>query len=32
MSKEALVPFEGIVRNLERRYRETASDGIREHM
>lgn len=32
MSKEALVPFEGIVRNLERRYRETASDGIREHI
>ncbi|MBD2863669.1 excinuclease ABC subunit UvrA [Paenibacillus oceani] len=32
LSKEALVPFEGIVRNLERRYRETASDGIREHI
>ncbi len=31
-SKEAYVPFEGIVRNLERRYRETASDGIREHI
>lgn len=29
-SKEAYVPFEGIVPNLERRYRETASDGIRE--
>lgn len=29
-SKEALVPFEGIVRNLERRYRDTASEGIRE--
>ncbi|MDF2925458.1 MAG: uvrA [Paenibacillaceae bacterium] len=28
--KEALVPFEGIVRNLERRYRDTASEGIRE--
>lgn len=28
--KEALVPFEGIVRNLERRYRETGSDGIRD--
>lgn len=28
--KDALVPFEGIVRNLERRYRETGSDGIRE--
>ncbi|XEC95417.1 excinuclease ABC subunit UvrA [Paenibacillus tarimensis] len=31
-SKEALVPFEGIVNNLERRYRETGSDGIREHI
>lgn len=31
-SKEAMVPFEGIVRNLERRYRETGSDGIREHI
>ncbi|WNQ11629.1 excinuclease ABC subunit UvrA [Paenibacillus aurantius] len=31
-SKEAWVSFEGIVRNLERRYRETASDGIREHI
>ncbi|TNJ63416.1 excinuclease ABC subunit UvrA [Paenibacillus hemerocallicola] len=31
-TKEALVPFEGIVRNLERRYRETGSDGIREHI
>ncbi|GAA3412723.1 excinuclease ABC subunit UvrA [Paenibacillus hodogayensis] len=31
-TKDALVPFEGIVRNLERRYRETASDGIREHI
>ena len=30
--KEALVPFEGIVHNLERRYRETGSDGIREHI
>lgn len=28
--KEAMVPFEGIVPNLERRYRETGSDGIRE--
>ncbi len=28
--REALVPFEGIIRNLERRYRETGSDGIRE--
>lgn len=31
-TKEALVPFEGVVRNLERRYRETGSDGIREHI
>ena len=31
-SKEALVPFEGVVHNLERRYRETGSDGIREHI
>ncbi|CAM3531560.1 excinuclease ABC subunit UvrA [Marinicrinis lubricantis] len=29
-TKEALVPFEGVIRNLERRYRETASSGIRE--
>ena len=29
-TREATVPFEGIVRNLERRYRETASDSIRE--
>lgn len=28
--KEAYVAFEGIVPNLERRYRETASDSIRE--
>lgn len=28
--KEALVTFEGIIPNLERRYRETASEGIRE--
>lgn len=28
--KEAFVVFEGIVHNLERRYRETASEGIRE--
>ncbi|MFC4102050.1 excinuclease ABC subunit UvrA [Paenibacillus xanthanilyticus] len=32
MAKEAYVPFEGIVHNLERRYRETASDGIREYI
>jgi excinuclease ABC subunit A len=31
-TKEAQVPFEGIIRNLERRYRETFSDGIREHI
>lgn len=31
-SKEAYVPFEGIVNNLERRYRETGSEGIREHI
>lgn len=29
-TKEAMVVFEGIIRNLERRYRETGSDGIRE--
>jgi len=29
-TREAYVAFEGIVPNLERRYRETASDGIRE--
>ncbi|KGE20476.1 excinuclease ABC subunit UvrA [Paenibacillus wynnii] len=28
--KDAMVAFEGIIPNLERRYRETASDGIRE--
>lgn len=28
--KEAFVTFEGIIPNLERRYRDTASDGIRE--
>lgn len=28
--KEALVVFEGIIPNLERRYRDTASEGIRE--
>jgi excinuclease ABC subunit A len=32
VTREAIVPFEGIVPNLERRYRETASDGIREHI
>ncbi|ANY66998.1 excinuclease ABC subunit UvrA [Paenibacillus algorifonticola] len=30
--KEAYVPFEGIVNNLERRYRETASDSMREYI
>ncbi|AZK45951.1 excinuclease ABC subunit UvrA [Paenibacillus lentus] len=30
MSKDAYVTFEGVVRNLERRYRDTASEGIRE--
>ncbi|MCP3775012.1 excinuclease ABC subunit UvrA [Paenibacillus sp. MZ04-78.2] len=30
--KEAMVPFEGIVNNLERRYRDTFSEGIREHI
>jgi excinuclease ABC subunit A len=31
-SKDAYVPFEGIVHNLERRYRDTGSEGIREHI
>ncbi|MFC5448743.1 excinuclease ABC subunit UvrA [Paenibacillus aestuarii] len=31
-TKEALVPFEGIIRNLERRYKDTFSEGIREHI
>jgi excinuclease ABC subunit A len=30
--KEALVPFEGIINNLERRYRDTGSEGIREYI
>lgn len=30
--KEAMVPFEGIIHNLERRYRDTFSEGIREHI
>lgn len=30
MSKDAMVTFEGIIPNLERRYRDTASEGIRE--
>ncbi|MBB6671437.1 excinuclease ABC subunit UvrA [Cohnella nanjingensis] len=29
-TRDALVQFEGVVPNLERRYRETASEGIRE--
>ncbi|UHA71641.1 excinuclease ABC subunit UvrA [Paenibacillus sp. 481] len=31
-TKEAQVVFEGIIHNLERRYRETASEGIREYI
>ncbi|WP_442602666.1 excinuclease ABC subunit UvrA [Paenibacillus sp. KN14-4R] len=31
-SKEALVPFEGIIRNLERRHRESYSEAMREHI
>ncbi|MCY9660544.1 excinuclease ABC subunit UvrA [Paenibacillus chondroitinus] len=31
-TKEALVPFEGIIRNLERRFKDTFSEGIREHI
>ncbi len=31
-TRDAVVPFEGIISNLERRYRETFSDGIREHI
>jgi excinuclease ABC subunit A len=31
-TKEALVSFEGIIKNLERRYRDTFSEGIREHI
>ncbi|SDE51010.1 excinuclease ABC subunit A [Paenibacillus sp. UNCCL117] len=30
--KEAMVAFEGIIHNLERRYRDTFSEGIREHI
>lgn len=32
VTREAMVPFEGIIRNLERRYRDTGSNGIREHI
>lgn len=31
-TREAMVAFEGIVNNLTRRYRDTASQGIREHI
>jgi excinuclease ABC subunit A len=31
-TKEAMVAFEGIIHNLERRYRDTFSEGIREHI
>ncbi|MCM3750300.1 excinuclease ABC subunit UvrA [Paenibacillus pasadenensis] len=30
--KEAFVPFEGVVNNLARRYRDTASDSMREYI
>lgn len=30
--KEAYVPFEGVVNNLARRYRDTASDSMREYI
>ncbi|MFD0961865.1 excinuclease ABC subunit UvrA [Paenibacillus chungangensis] len=32
LRKEAYVPFEGIINNLERRYRDTASEMMREHI
>lgn len=32
MSKDAYVTFEGIIPNLERRYRDTNSEGIREYI
>jgi len=32
LRKEAYVPFEGIVHNLERRYRDTSSEFMREHI
>lgn len=31
-TKDAMVSFEGIIPNLERRYRDTGSDGIREYI
>ena len=30
--REAVVPFEGVINNLERRYKETASDYVRDHI
>ena len=30
--RKAMVPFEGVISNLERRYKETASDYVREHI
>ncbi|HET7522025.1 MAG TPA: excinuclease ABC subunit UvrA [Bacillales bacterium] len=30
--RENMIPFEGVIRNIERRYRETGSDFIREQM
>jgi len=30
--REAYVPFEGVIHNLERRYKETASDYVRDHI
>ncbi len=30
--REAVVPFEGVVNNLERRYKETTSDYVRDHI
>ncbi len=32
ITREAMVAFEGIIPNLERRYRDTASGGIREYI
>jgi len=31
-TREASVPFEGVINNLERRYKDTASDYVREHI
>ncbi|MFV9510568.1 excinuclease ABC subunit UvrA [Tepidibacillus sp. LV47] len=30
--KEAFIPFEGVIPNLERRYKETVSDHVRDHI